>query len=125
MPTATNLLTIESVKDGSVTIEQLRAAIAPPEDVALNRRFVEGDHWQDAEGWVGPGPLPSDDDYGGVMLLIEKAFVSRNVIDEVIDRLVSSILGKEPRWSWVPDRPMDDDEEPTDEEQTLISEIED
>lgn len=119
------MLTLAAVKDGSATIEQYKSAIPPSKDVDLNRKFVDGDHWQSGDGWVGPGPVKSDPEYRTIMAVIEAAFVSRNVIDEAIDRLVSAIMGKEPRWSWVPDRPMDDDEEPTTEEQTLIAEIED
>lgn len=118
-------MTLTIVKAGSATIEQLKAAIPPSKDAEVNRKFVEGDHWQLAEGWVGPGPSPSDPDYRDVMTLVEKAFVSRNVIDEVIDRLVSAILGKEPRWTWAPDRPMKPDEEPSEAEQTLIAEVND
>jgi hypothetical protein len=89
----------------------------------LNQKMADGEHWLDGDGWVGPGPLPSDPSYRDIKPLIEKAFVSRNVIDEVVDRLVSAILGAEPRWYWTPDRAMEDDEDPTTDEQTLMDEV--
>lgn len=95
-------LTLVVLTNPAATIAQLRAAIPVAEGIEENRLFIEGDHWQGAEGWVGPGPKPSDPSYRDVITLIETAFVSKNVLDEIIDRHVSAMLGKEPRWSWVP-----------------------
>lgn len=120
---AGTVLTIESVRDGSATIDQFTGAIQPTKDMTVNRLMAEGNHWLEGAGWVGPGPMPSDPTYSEIQRLIEKAFVSRNVIDEVVDRLVSAILGAEPRWYWTPDRAMEDDEDPTPEEQTLMDEV--
>jgi hypothetical protein len=118
-----DLLTFEKVKDGTATLAQLKAAVAVGQNVALNRKFIEGDHWQNGDAWPGPGPQPGDPEYAEVMRMIEKVFVSRNIIDEVTDRLMSSVVGKEPRWTWAPDRPMEPDETPKNDEQMLISEV--
>lgn len=118
-----NVLTMASVRDGTATIDQFTGAIAPSKEMTVNRLMAEGNHWLNGDGWVGPGPLPSDPTYRDIIALIERAFVSRNVIDEVVDRLVSAILGSEPRWYWTPDRIMEDDEDPSDDEQTLMDEV--
>lgn len=118
-------LTLEQLKSPTVGIDKLRQAIAVPEGVDLNRKFVSGDHWQNADGWVGPGPRPSDPSYRDVMVLVESAFVSKNVIDEIIDRHVSAMLGKEPRWSWGPiTPPADPEEDPAPADLAAIAELE-
>lgn len=109
MPTTT-AITLATLTSPNVTVETLRQAIPVPDGVDLNRKFVEGDHWQNAEAWVGPGPRPSDPSYRDIMVLVEKAFVSKNVIDEIIDRHVSAMLGKEPRWAWTLINPPADPE---------------
>jgi hypothetical protein len=116
-------LSLATVQAGNANVAVLRAAVAPHVDLPLNRKFIEGDHWQDGKGWVGPGPRPSDPTYRDIIPLIQAAFTSRNVIDEVCDRLMSSIVGKEPRWTWAPVRALAEDEEPTTEEDALIGEV--
>lgn len=111
------------------TLDDARGAVtsASGDDTELietNELFVDGDHWQDSDGWVGPHPQPGDDGFDETMTEIEKAFTSRNVISEVVERHTSFVLGKEPRWSLVPRRPLKEDEEPSNEEQTLIDEAE-
>jgi len=92
--------------------------------IEANELFVAGDHWQEGEGWVGPHPNVGEDGYEETMSEIEAAFVSRNVIGEVVERHASFILGSHPRWGLVPRRPLEEKEEPTSEEQGLIDEAE-
>lgn len=122
MPTT---LTLTALTSPTVSIDVLRQAIPVPEGVEENRKFVEGDHWQAGKAWVGPGPRPSDPSYRDVMFIIEQAFCSKNVIDEIIDRHVSAMLGKEPRWGWeMINPPADPEEEIPEADQTAIAELE-
>lgn len=94
-----------------------------------NRLFYDGDHWQDGEGWDGPAPRDDDGDAGAgdadrTWALLEEGFKSRNVIAEVTDRHGDALLGSEPSWGFVPRRPLEEDEEPSDREQTQIDEAE-
>lgn len=89
-----------------------------------NRKFIEGDHWQDGEAWFGPAPAPGETTRDAVLVLIAKAFVFRNTLVEIRDRHANAVYGKEPRWQWVPRRALKKDEKPTDAEQALIDEVE-
>jgi hypothetical protein len=92
--------------------------------LAVNEAFVDGDHWQDGDGWVGPHPQPDEDGFTETMNEIEQAFVSRNVIGEVVERHTAFLIGTEPRWGLVPRRAMKEGDEPTADEQSLIDEAE-
>jgi hypothetical protein len=105
------------------TVAEIKSLLTLPENAAANQPFVEGDHWQDGDGWVGPGPTKNDPQRTMIYALIEQAFVQRNVVNELIDRHVSAVLGREPRWGWTPVRRLKPDEEPTDAEQTDMEEL--
>lgn len=92
--------------------------------VETNELFVAGDHWQDGAAWVGPAPQPEEAGFGEAMAEIAEAFVSRNVIGEVVERHTSFLIGKAPRWGLSPRRALKSDEEPSTEEQALIDEAE-
>lgn len=93
-------------------------------DHEVVRKFYEGDHWQEGNGWIGPKPKMTDEGYADVMAEITRAFTSRNTIYEVVRRHASGIMGREPRWELTPRRMMAQDEEPTKEEKRLIDEAE-
>lgn len=84
-----------------------------------NRAYRDGDHWQRGGGWVGPQPDKKDVVTWGN---IRKVFVSRQVIGELVSRHVDAVLGDKPQWTVQVTRPLEDDEEPTGPEQTLIEE---
>lgn len=88
------------------------------------RDFVEGDHWQRGAGWIGPAPKQGEEGYSEVMCMIEKAFISRNVTLEVLERHMLGVVGWEPSWGFTVRRPLKEDEEITPEEQALIDEVE-
>ncbi len=61
----------------------------------INRRFYDGDHWMDAEGWIGPIPTKSDKAYLIIKEEIRRLFCSRNAIKEVVDHQVDGALSKQ------------------------------
>lgn len=99
-------------------------ANAPTDTAAQARAFYDGDHWQDGDGWIGARPPVGSAQANTAMALIQAAFVSENVIKEVVERHKSGILGREPRWSFVPTRALQQDEKPNPSEQERIDEIE-
>lgn len=90
------------------------------------RKFVEHDHWQNGDGWVGPRPAPSDDGYAQVMEEIRRAFVSYNAVGEILERHMTCVIGQQPTWDYTVRRPLNKNtggEELTDAEQQLVDEI--
>lgn len=108
------------------SLEDARAGIKGlvDDNADTNKKFVDGDHWQDGDGWVGPHPSSDDEGSSDVMAEIRNAFVSRNVIGEVVERHASFVVGKEPRWALVLRRPLEDGKEPSEAEQSMIDEAE-
>lgn len=86
------------------------------------KRMIEGDHWLDGRGWVGP--KPPGDKAPQVMAMIRDQFVWKNVVAEICRRHRDSVVGKEPSWAMIVRRPLALDEEPTEDEQALIQEAE-
>lgn len=87
-------------------------------------KFYHGDHWQYGAGWIGPYPAAAEEHGGLVMGAIERGFVSENKVKEVIDRHAGGVVGREANWYLVPDRDLEEDEEPTDQERALIKRAE-
>lgn len=85
-------------------------------------QFYQGDHWQDGKGWVGPRRPEGDEGYVEELNEIERGFVSRNAIAEVVERHVQGVLGRLPHWYLAPQRPIEDGKEPSPEETALINE---
>lgn len=105
--------------------KQLLKRSLPP-NVAANRAFVEGDHWQKGAGWVGPRLDATTADAMSRELstrLTSQAFVSRNVIGEVTDRHNRALLGKLPLWTWAPIRPVTEDAPITEDEARDIADL--
>lgn len=92
--------------------------------IEVNRAFVEGNHWQGGDGWIGPHPQPGDTGFDETMLEIETGFTSRNAIGEIVQRHASGLVGREPRWSLTVRRALEEGEAAAPEEQTLIDEAE-
>lgn len=100
--------------------QQLRTLAT--DGAAANAAFYCGDHWQSGDGWVGPRPAGSDPESAGVMADIQRAFVSKNAIKEIVNRHVAGVIGREPAWSMTPRRAMEDKEDPKRAEKKLIKE---
>lgn len=84
----------------SWTLADAQEAVAVEPYVAVNRAFYDGDHWQDADGWIGPQPASDDADYSTATELLEEGFTSRNVIAEVSERHASGVVGRAPHRTW-------------------------
>jgi hypothetical protein len=100
----------------------IRAAVQ--EGAEPNQQFYDGDHWQASSGWIGPLPEPTEPNAAQVTRDIQRGFVSRNVIHEVVQRHLAGVVGHAPQWSLVVRRSLVEGEEPTNEEQALIQEAE-
>lgn len=93
-------------------------------DLTIAHAFYNGDHWQGGEGWIGPQPDQSSEAYSAIMSTIQKNFISRNVVQEVVDRHVSSVLAADPYWKFTPKRDLGFDEAPNDDESKRMVEAE-
>jgi len=74
--------------------------------VKRNRMFMEGDHFQGGDGWMGPTPHPGEPGGARAMMLIERGFVSKNVIAEITERHSSGVVGREPAWGMAWKKPL-------------------
>lgn len=110
------------------TLEQAKKAAALGENikplVEKATAFYSGDHWQNGDGWIGPRPLAGEEGEQETLTMIQRAFVSRNVIKEIVDRHSRGVVGHEPAWRFVPRRALKQDEEALPAEQAEIDVIE-
>lgn len=68
-------------------------------DYWINQAMYDGDHWLNGDGWTGPRPdITGGIEYSTIMTQIERAFVSKNCIKEVVARHANGVLGREPSW---------------------------
>lgn len=80
----------------------IRDQLARREHLRALERYILEDQWAAGNGWTGPNP--TDLDTGSpreFLTLIEREFVSRNVLNEVITRHRDGVLGREPTWRFV------------------------
>lgn len=69
-------------------------------------RYIFTDQWAAGVGWTGPNPVNLDDKVESTVLtLIERKFVSRNILEEVISRHRDGVVGLEPHWTLGTDQP--------------------
>lgn len=96
-----------------------------PSWIKTARRFVvDGDHWQEGTGWIGPMPLPGSRGYAETHALIKDGFTFRNAVAEISKRYTNGVVGNEPDWSLTPIEGLEAGEDPSPEDQTLIDEAE-
>lgn len=117
MPSPFKQLTLKNATD-------LVASRAPSEGDKESLDFYAGQHWRDGAGWIGQKPPPDSPQYAAQIAAIEAAQVGENVTAEVVHRHRAGVLGREPRWGFVPRRALADGEEPSAAEATLIAEAE-
>lgn len=107
-------------------------------NATINLAYLGGDHWQNGDGWAGPMPKPSEVGSQPALQQIQRSFVSRNAIGEVVERHKGGVLGRELHWKFTPARGLGvveqadeetgqtvtQDEAPLPAEQALIDEAE-
>ena len=111
----------------ALTLKQAQAALESrkPTDADIEARdLYEGNHWREGAGWIGQKPPEGSPEYDRLIAAIRNAFVSENVEREVVQRHRAGILGREPRWGFVPRRDLADGEEPSEDEQARAGEAE-
>jgi len=86
---------------GITDLNDARNLVARPDSakVKSNISFYYGDHWQNTDGWSGPIPPPNSSDYSLVASEIERGFVSKNTVKEIVDRGVNGVLGRDPKFT--------------------------
>lgn len=114
----------ERIPFASITKDHVAAILkaATPEVATVNRKFVENDHWQDGAGWIGPTPAPDDPKAATIREMIERAFISRNVVSEIVERHMTGVVGRTPTFTLVPTRPDLDKTPITPQEEAEIAE---
>lgn len=90
----------------------------------ISRAYVQGDHWQGGTAWMGPRPGPLEEAFTETMEEIQRGFVSKNAIGEVVGRHVDGVLGHEPMWSFAPLKALKQGEEMPAETARLKAELE-
>lgn len=107
------------------TLQDAQKALGNRAIPTAHGKFYQGDHWQGGDGWAGPRPdsaAPAETSFA--MAEIERAFVSQNVIQEVIERAASGVTARAPAWSLTPRRVLADGDAPTAQEAALALEAE-
>ncbi len=91
--------------------------------IIVNRKFFQGDHWQNGDGWIGPHPEMSNPAFADTMQEIANIFTSKNVIRETTMRHALGVVGRNMQWGFTSLEPSDDpNEELPPEIQTKIKE---
>lgn len=65
-----------------------------------NKQFLDGEHWQEGEGFPALPPLYVDNRQQ-IIDTIQKAFTSENVIGEIVERHLDGVIAREPDWNLV------------------------
>lgn len=95
----------------------------PTNPIIVNRRFFQGDHWQNGEGWIGPHPEITSAHFTETMQEIANIFTSKNVVRECTTRHSLGVVGRNMQWGFTPlEEPESPTGEPNDEVQRKIKE---
>ena len=60
--------------------------------------MYSGNMWDAGRGYIGPIPALDDSDRDRVLNLITRAFTSRNVVKETVDRAINGLISRSPNW---------------------------
>ena len=91
------------VKLEKLSVSQIKKWISNPKDYRTRQKFIEGDHWQNGAGWVGPLPPIGDATRTDALKLIKKSFTSQNTCREVVERHTDAVAGNDPLWIYTND----------------------
>lgn len=73
-------------------------SLIPVSELVKTEMFLDGDHWQNMDGWVGWTPATGSETAKSDWDTIERGFTPKNVIKGMVWRLRGAVLGKEPDW---------------------------
>lgn len=92
------------VKGATISYEDIGKllSIIPTKELTKTALFINGDHWQGGDGWVGWQPELNADNRDADWRIIERGFTPKNVIKGMVWRVRGAVLGKEPDWEIVP-----------------------
>ncbi|PDW02283.1 hypothetical protein [Candidatus Viridilinea mediisalina] len=108
-----------------LTPREARKLLAPlPAHAATARGYLAGDHWQSSTGWIGPRGQPGSAGDAETLREIERVFISKNVLGEVVERHTAGVVGHPVAWRLTVARALGADEEPSAAEQVLLAEAE-
>lgn len=68
------------------------------EDAAINKRIMNNDLWLDGAGYIGAPPVSDDPNAQMIWLNMKRAFVSENVVQDMVWRVRDSIFGSSSDW---------------------------
>ena len=88
------------VKGAEISFEDIGKLLGtiPMDELKISEKFLDGDHWQDGDGWIGWTPELDSPTATKDYQMIEKGFTPKNVIKGMVWRLRGAVLGKEPDW---------------------------
>jgi len=72
-----------------------------PQIAADATDYFKGDHWLNSRGFIGELPTASVPFAAQITQKIKDAFVTENVIQEVVETHTGGILGREPTWGFL------------------------
>jgi hypothetical protein len=88
-----------------------------PEGYKTNKKFLDGDHWQEGDGYPAMPPVGVED-RDSIVEKIQKAFTSENEIGAIVETHLDGIVAREPDWDLVDTSKQDDDENDQTEDET-------
>ncbi|MET0753604.1 MAG: hypothetical protein ABWZ66_09530, partial [Pyrinomonadaceae bacterium] len=71
-----------------------------PEGYKTNKKFLDGDHWQDGEGYPALPPVDVAN-RDQIVEKIKKAFACENQIGAIVETHLDGIVAREPDWDLV------------------------
>lgn len=83
------------------TVDEAKERI-PNRDAAwlkTNRKYYEGDHWQEGSGWTGPMLPDGHELREATISKLKKKFVFTNKIKQVVETHTAGVIGNMPKWS--------------------------
>lgn len=82
----------------------------------LNKKFVDGDHWQGGDGYPALPPVDVEN-RDAIVEKIEQAFTSENEIGAIVETHLDGIVAREPDWDLVDTTATEADDEETEEDE--------
>lgn len=99
--------------------------VEPPDGFAEAKAFVlDGDHWQDGDGFTGPTVTSTNPEYSTLQKALKAKFTYVNLLREVVDRRVKGVVGKRPHLS-VQLQDQEETGELSEQEEARIQEVQD